>query len=196
MKARSNAIYATAALGTLLLAGCADGSLGTAFNTGSIDPQKQAAAEQAKNSKQALCNTLVSQIDALNGEGISDKMSKAAAKKYKLKPNDLTKADELNKANTEFQSKCSDFPPRVAGTAPIEPVTTGAAAMSPAATTGAPAKTAAATTTAPATPKAKPSTPAQKPVAAAMMPQDAVTTTGSASPTTTATTDTVGVPNP
>ncbi len=191
MKARSNATYAIAALGTLLLAGCADGSLGSGFNTGSIDPQKQAAAEQAKNSKQALCNTLVSQIDALNGEGISDKMSKAAAKKYKLKPTDLTKADELNKANTEFQSKCSDFPPRVATTAPIEPVTTGAA--TPAA---APAKTAAATTTAPATAKAKPAAPAQKPVAAAMMPQDAVTTTGAATPTTTATTDTGGVPNP
>jgi hypothetical protein len=189
MKARSNATYAIAALGTLLLAGCADGSLGSGFNTGSIDPQKQAAAEQAKNSKQALCNTLVSQIDALNGEGISDKMSKAAAKKYKLKPTDLTKADELNKANTEFQSKCSDFPPRVAATAPIEPVTTGAA-------TAAPAKTAAATTTAPATAKAKPAAPAQKPVAAAMMPQDAVTTTGAATPTTTATTDTGGVPNP
>ena len=49
-------------------------------------------------------------------------MSKAAAKKYKLKSTDLTKADELNKANTEFQGKCSSYPPRVAATAPVEPV--------------------------------------------------------------------------
>ncbi len=55
---------------------------------------------------------------------MSDKVSKAAAKKYKLKATDLSKADELNKANTEFQGKCSSYPPRVAATAPIEPVTT------------------------------------------------------------------------
>jgi len=162
MTARSNAIYATAAIGCLLLAGCAEGSLGSAFNTGSIDPQKQAAAEQADKSKQALCATLVSQIEALNSEGVSDKVSKAAAKKYKLKSGDLAKADELNKANTEFQSKCSSYPPRIAATAPVDPVTTGSVA------TKETAKTA----------KAKPPVPAQKPVAAAMAPQE---TTASAS---------------
>jgi hypothetical protein len=187
MTARSNAIYATAAI-ALLLSGCAEGGLNSAFNTGSIDPQKQAASEQAEKSKQALCNTLVSQIEALNSEGISDKVAKAAAKKYKLKATDITKADELNKANTEFQSKCSDYPPRVAATAPIEPVTTGA--TTPAA---APAKTAAA--------KAKPPAPTQKPVASAMAPQE---TTGSSTSTTTSTStasaapasDGLGVPNP
>ncbi len=166
MTARSNAIYATAAV-ACLLAGCAEGSLNSAFNTGSIDPQKQAAADQAAKSKVALCNTLVSQIEALNGEGISDKVAKAAAKKYKLKPTDITKADELNKANTEFQSKCSDFPPRVASTAPVDPVTTGS------------------TTPVKAEAKAKPPAPTQKPVAAAMAPQES---TASAAP--------VGVPNP
>ena len=177
MTARSNAIYASAAIGCLLLAGCAGGGLGSTFNTGSIDPQKQAAAEQAEKSKQALCGTLVSQIDALNNEGTSDKVSKAAAKKYKLKPTDLTKMDELNKANNEFQSKCSDFPPRVAATAPIEPVTTGS-------TTPA-AKTAAAAKPAPA--------PTQKPVAAAMAPgATGSSTTASAAPTGQG----IGVPNP
>lgn len=160
MTARSNAIYATALV--ILLAGCADGSLSSAFNTGSIDPQKQAAADQAEKSKQALCNTLVSQIDALNQEGISDKVAKAAAKKYKLKPTDITKADELNKANTEFQTKCSSYPPHVAATAPIEPVTTAAATP--------PTKTAS---------KSKPPVPTQKPVAAAMAPQEATTTEAS-----------------
>jgi len=121
MTARSNALYAAAL--ACMLAGCAnDGSLSSAFNTGSIDPQKQAANEQAEKSKQALCNTLVSQIEALNTEGVNDKVAKAAAKKYKLKATDLTKADELNKANVEFQSKCSSYPPRVAATAPVDPV--------------------------------------------------------------------------
>ncbi|MFN3626032.1 MAG: hypothetical protein ACK4TP_18510 [Hyphomicrobium sp.] len=184
MTARSNAIYATAAI-ALLLSGCAEGGLNSAFNTGSIDPQKQAANEQAEKSKQALCNTLVSQIEALNSEGISDKVAKAAAKKYKLKATDITKADELNKANTEFQSKCSDYPPRVAATAPIEPVTAGSTT---------PAKTAAAA-------KAKPPAPTQKPVASAMAPQE--TTASSASTTTSTSTasaapasDGLGVPNP
>lgn len=171
MTARSNAIYATAAIGCLLLAGCAEGSLGSAFNTGSIDPQKQAAAEQAEKSKQALCATLVSQIEALNTEGVSDKVAKAAAKKYKLKSGDLAKADELNKANTEFQSKCSSYPPRIASTAPVDPVTTGSVAT---------------TETAKTASKAKPPVPTQKPVAAAMAPQE---TTASASTTP-------AIPNP
>jgi len=173
MTARSNAIFATAAFGCLLLAGCAEGSLGSAFNTGSIDPQKQAAAEQAEKSKQALCATLVSQIEALNNEGVSDKVAKAAAKKYKLKSGDLAKADELNKANTEFQSKCSSYPPRIASTAPVDPVTTGSVAAAGT------AKTATAT-------KAKPPVPTQKPVAAAMAPQE---TTASAATTP-------AIPNP
>ena len=81
------------------------------LNTGSVNPQT-AAGTQSK-SQEALCLTLASQIEALNTEGVSDKVSKAAAKKYKLKATDLTKADELNKANTEFQGKCSSYPPRL-----------------------------------------------------------------------------------
>ena len=154
MTARSNAIYATAI--ACLLAGCAqDGSLSTGLNTGSVNPQT--ATTQATKSQEALCLTLASQIEALNTEGTSDKVSKAAAKKYKLKATDLTKADELNKANSEFQTKCSSYPPRVAAAAPATPVTTIAT----------PEKTAAA--------KAKPPVPPQKPVAAAMAPQETTT---------------------
>ena len=174
MTARSNALYAAAL--ACMLAGCAnDGSLSSsAFNTGTIDPQKQAANEQAEKSKQALCNTLVSQIEALNTEGVNDKVSKAAAKKYKLKATDLTKADELNKANVEFQSKCSSYPPRVAATAPVDPVTKteemAAAAKA--------SKTAA----------AKPPVPPQKPVASALA-QD-TTQTANAPPSGATTTPT------
>jgi hypothetical protein len=158
MTARSNAIYAAAI--ACLLAGCAqDGSLSTGLNTGSVNPQT--ATTQATKSQEALCLTLASQIEALNTEGTSDKVSKAAAKKYKLKATDLTKADELNKANTEFQTKCSSYPPRVAATA-----------IDPAAAAATPPKTAAA--------KVKPPVPPQKPVASAMAPQE--TTQASTTP--------------
>jgi hypothetical protein len=155
MTARSNLIYA--ATMACMLAGCAnDGSLSTGLNTGSVNP----ATAQAAKSQEALCLTLASQIEALNTEGVSDKVSKAAAKKYKLKAADLTKADELNKANTEFQGKCSSYPPRVAATAPIEPVTKDTAA-------------AAKETPKVAAAKVKPAVPAQKPVASAMATQEA-----------------------
>jgi hypothetical protein len=163
MTARSNVIFA--ATMACVLAGCAnDGSLSTGLNTGSVNPQ---TATSASKSQEALCLTLASQIEALNTEGIPDKVSKAAAKKYKLKATDLTKADELNKANTEFQGKCSSYPPRVAATAPVEPVT---------ATKDASAKEAAKTPTA----QAKPPVPPQKSVAAAMAPQE--TTQASSGP--------------
>jgi hypothetical protein len=157
MTARSNLIYA--ATMACMLAGCAnDGSLSTGLNTGSVNP----ATAQAAKSQEALCLTLASQIEALNTEGVSDKVSKAAAKKYKLKATDLTKADELNKANTEFQGKCSSYPPRVAATAPIEPVTKDTAAVAKEAP-----KVAAA--------KVKPAVPTQKPVASAMASPETTT---------------------
>ena len=163
MTARSNIIYAATI--ACALAGCAnDGSLSTGLNTGSVNPQ---AATTASKSQEALCLTLASQIEALNTEGIPDKVSKAAAKKYKLKSTDLTKADELNKANTEFQGKCSSYPPRVAATAPSEPVTATKEAAAKEAT-----KTAAV--------KAKPPVPAQKSVASAAPSQE--TTQASSGP--------------
>ena len=164
MTARSNIIYAATI--ACALAGCAnDGSLSTGLNTGSVNPQT--AATSASKSQEALCLTLASQIEALNTEGIPDKVSKAAAKKYKLKSTDLTKADELNKANTEFQGKCSSYPPRVAATAPVEPVAAIKEASAKEAT-----KTAAA--------KAKPPVPAQKSVASASPPPE--TTQASSGP--------------
>ena len=164
MTARSNKIFA--AITACALAACAnDGSLG--LNTGSVNPNATATTTASK-SQEALCLTLASQIEALNGEGIPDKVSKAAAKKYKLKATDLTKADELNKANTEFQGKCSSYPPRVAATAPVEPVT----ATKEAAAKDAPTKEAA---KAPAA-KSKPPVPTQK--TSSLAPQEAPAASG------------------
>lgn len=162
MTARSTII--SAATMACMLAGCAnDGSLSTGLNTGSVNPQT-AAGTQSK-SQEALCLTLASQIEALNTEGVPDKVSKAAAKKYKLKATDLTKADELNKANTEFQGKCSSYPPRVAAAVPAESKDTAAAAKETPKVVAA---------------KVKPPVPPQKPVAAAMATQE--TTQASSGP--------------
>jgi hypothetical protein len=156
MKARSNAILAAAA--ACILAGCSqNGTLSSPFTTGSIDPQKQAADTQAAKATEATCLTLSSQIEALNTEGVPEKVAKAAAKKYKLKATDIQKVDELNKANVEFQSKCSSYPPRVASPAPADmtPKTPGApkqAAAAPALPQQKPAKTAAASTSTPTAP--------------------------------------------
>lgn len=142
--------YATAfALFAVMLGGCAqDGTLLTgSLNTSAIDQAQQAPKQNP------LCVTLASQIEALNKDGVSEKVSKAAAKKYKLKHADLAKVDELNKANAEFQAKCSEYPP-----APV---------VAEAAPEKTPEKLAAEKATKKA---AKPPVPTQKPVASAMMP--------------------------
>jgi hypothetical protein len=151
MKARS--APTAAILVALMAAGCAqDGTLTTGgLNTSSID---QAGAQSKSD---PACLTLAAQIEALNRDGTIDKVSKAAAKKYKLKTEDLAKADELNKANTEFQTKCSAYPPRpvVAATTMTTSTTTttAAAAKDPKDTKE---KKVAAKKTAPPVPTAKP----------------------------------------
>ena len=143
----------------LLVAGCAqDGTLSTnGLNTASIEQKK--AAEQAEKNN-AECMAIASQIETLHRDGAAAKVTKAASKKYKMKAADLAKADELNKANAEFQGKCSNYPPPTIAAAP-EPTPGPAVAATPAA---APAGAQVAT-------KSKPPVPAPKPVASALAPQ-------------------------
>ena len=56
------------------------------------------------------CQQLAASIDGLRREGVSEKVEKAAAKKYKMTAADLTKAAQLNRANDDFQSRCSTMP--------------------------------------------------------------------------------------
>lgn len=89
-------------VGGLALAGCADGTLvGSSLTTSSIDTAAKA---------DPACAPLSQQISALRAEGVADKVSKAADRKYKMKTADLAKADQLNKANAEFQAKCATTP--------------------------------------------------------------------------------------
>jgi hypothetical protein len=160
MKAHS-ATTAAVVVCCLLVAGCADdGTLATnGLNTSSIE-QKQAAERAEKNS--AECMALTSQIETLHRDGAAAKVTKAASKKYKMKAADLAKADELNKANTEFQAKCSNYPPPNIAAVPEETPAPAAAATPAAAPAGTHHQAAA---------KSKPPMPAPKPVASALAPQ-------------------------
>jgi hypothetical protein len=104
--------------GALALAGCASmegfGG-GGQITTASVPPQPKI---------DPACVILASQIDNLRGDGVADKIAKAAANKYKMKPADLTKADQLTKASAEFQAKCSTLPPRPAVEAAAPPPAT------------------------------------------------------------------------
>jgi hypothetical protein len=151
MKAHS--ATSAAVLLAAFFAGCAqDGTLMTSsLNTSAID--QQATAQDSAKADPA-CLTLASQIEGLTKDGIPDKVSKAAVKKYKMKTADLAKADELNKANAEFQTRCSSYPPSP---------TLAAASPEPPTPTPATPKVAA---------KSKPPVPAPKPVAAALATQE------------------------
>jgi hypothetical protein len=112
-------------LGATLLGGCSGGlsDLGFGSNAGAVTASIPEVAKV-----DPACTTLVSQIDGLKKDGVADKVAQAAAKKYKMNAADLTKADQLNKANGEFQAKCA------AGPKPAQTASMSAPAMPPAAT--------------------------------------------------------------
>jgi hypothetical protein len=86
-------------IGAFLLAGCSSdgGLLGGGLTTASVPEAPRV---------DPVCVTLTTQIEGLRKEGIADKVEKAAAKKYKMTPSDLAKADQLNKANADYQARC------------------------------------------------------------------------------------------
>ncbi|MBX9589110.1 MAG: hypothetical protein K2X43_07390 [Hyphomonadaceae bacterium] len=114
-----------------VLAGCSGEGTDGIF-TGSLANNTQtASAPEAK--VDPVCVSLVSRIDALRREGVGDKIEKAAAKRYKMTQTDLGKADQLTKANAEFQQRCSTIAPgantaQTPATAPAKKTTSTAAA--------------------------------------------------------------------
>jgi len=102
--------------------------------TGSLASNEPPPAAEAKIDP--ACVTLVSRIDALRREGIPDKIEKAAAKRYKMTQADLGKADQLTKANAEFQMRCSTIAPTTTAqptVAPTQPKASAAKAKKTAA---------------------------------------------------------------
>ena len=93
------------------LAGCA-GDGDSIFTTGALGTEPKV---------DPMCMSLASRIEALRKEGIAEKIEKAAAKKYKMTQSDLNKADQLTKANADFQLRCSTIMPKSAS-AMVDPV--------------------------------------------------------------------------
>ncbi len=113
-------------LAAVLLAGCAnDGT--SLFTTGALGTSNEPAQTAAATPKvDPQCVALISRIETLRKEGITEKIEKAAAKKYKMTAADAAKADQLNKANVEFQARCSTITPSATtaqATTPAKPAT-------------------------------------------------------------------------
>lgn len=96
-------------IGTIALAGCANDQLFSSANLTTASVPETPRVDPA-------CSMLTAQIDGLRREGVADKIEKAAQKKYKLTVADTAKADQLTKANAEFQAKCSAMPRTAAAT--------------------------------------------------------------------------------
>jgi len=111
----NRSMFIAALCGSALLAGCADGNIigGSALTTQSVAPATPAV--------DPTCFALSSQIDTLRKDGIADKIEKAAAKKHKMTAAELKKAADLNKANAEFQAKCSTLPKSATQSAAVAP---------------------------------------------------------------------------
>jgi|SRR5688572_4862956 hypothetical protein len=102
----ATSLAVTASL-ALMLGGCAnDGSSTFGSNLFGASSTTTASIPEKPRTDPA-CFSLTSQIDTLKKEGVAEKIEKAAAKKYKMTAADLNKAAQLNRANAEFQTKCS-----------------------------------------------------------------------------------------
>jgi hypothetical protein len=146
------AILTAVSLIAALAAGCANdgGAIGSSLTTSSVDASQQAklTAQQAK--VDPACIQLSARIDTLRKEGFVERVEKASSGKsqtVQVKRASLAKMSELDKANAEFQTKCSTLPaPAVQAQAPAG--TPGpAASTQPAAQTATQATTQAASST-------------------------------------------------
>lgn len=92
----------------LALGACANDTL-----VGGLAPQSTTAALPPKPAVDPACATLASRIDALRKDGVVDRVEAAAKGKgstVKVKRESLAQIAELEKANLEFQAKCSTVP--------------------------------------------------------------------------------------
>lgn len=149
-----NKVTAIAAvLGAACLAGCAnDGSLLSAggLTTASVS---EPVAEAKQPKVDAQCVALLAQIDALRKEGTSERIEKVSTGKSstaQVKRASLAKMVELDKANAEYQARCSTLTPaQQAAAAASSQAAAAPAAGAAVSTPAAPAAAAAATSTQP-----------------------------------------------
>jgi hypothetical protein len=118
---------AAAAMATLTLAACADGSTGL-LSTASLGTTAPVAA--AAPQPDPACVALTARIDTLRKDGVVERVEKASSGKSKtvsVKRDSLAKMTELDKANAEFQAKCA-LPLTTASVRPASPAVQAAVA--------------------------------------------------------------------
>lgn len=167
MKHRVITLIGVAAVAGLMGACANDGSMiGSSLTTSSVDATKTAAAKV-----DPACNLLSARIDALRKEGVverAEKVSTGTTSTVSVKRASLAKLAELDKANAEFQAKCSTYVSAPGATTAT--LTSGAAPAASATKTAAGTQKAAAgvgaaatkSATAPKKAAAKDEAPAQK----------------------------------
>lgn len=126
MTARSIVLPAAFALATLL-SGCASDSSGM-FGGSTLTT----SAVEEKPKVDPACVALQAKIDSLRQDGVTDRAAQAAATgkstTVSVKRASLTQLAELDRANAEFQSKCSTLGPRAMPAAAAVPAPAPAAA--------------------------------------------------------------------
>ncbi|HEX2842992.1 hypothetical protein [Hyphomicrobium sp.] len=134
---KSSATLVSVALGVTLLAGCSSdgGLLGTSLTTQSIGTNPSGTAVAAAPKVDPACYSLQQKIDTLRKDGLTERLEKAASggksTNVSVKRTSLAQAAELDKANAEFQAKCSAFGPRpVQAAAQVTPVANSAQVVS------------------------------------------------------------------
>jgi hypothetical protein len=122
-----------AALGSAALAGCSSGGsiLPSSLTTQSINGTASTNAQVAAVAPKAdpACYSLAQRIEMLRKDGITERIEKASVGKstsVSVKRASLAQAAELDKANAEFQARCSTLGPRpvqttasIPGVAPV-----------------------------------------------------------------------------
>lgn len=123
----SSATLVFAACGTVLLAGCSSGNglLGNAVTTQSISTQPAASTTIAGVQRiDPACYALAQRIQTLRADGLTERLEKAgtgSSATVSVKRASLAQAAELDKANAEFQAKCSTVPKSAMQTADATP---------------------------------------------------------------------------
>ncbi len=124
-----------AALGVTMLAGCSSdtGLFGNSLTTQSIGMASSGGAAtptQTASKIDPQCYSLAQRIDVLRKEGVTERIEKASVGKtatVAVKRASLAQAAELDKANAEFQARCSTLGPRPIQAA-AAPIATGSVA--------------------------------------------------------------------
>ncbi len=113
LRSFKTALLLVLCIGALTACSNTGGFPGTSMTTSSIDTQKMAK----QPSIDPACVTLVSKIDSLRKDGITDRVAKAGAGKSKTVPvyrSSLARMAELDRANADYQRRCGTLKPATA----------------------------------------------------------------------------------